>query len=261
MGFTFNGKNSDDFGFRFQTKRMPYVPPKRQTVVEVQGRDGGYVFEDGYDNIEIELACSMPGSTILERRKKARDIAPWLANTGVLVFDYESDIEYKVVKVVSNIEAAFYGREYRDEFAIIFTCEPYQRQTFYNDNLTWDEGTAPWSYTNIPWLGYPRIFNVLSGDTIDVENAGSYKASPLIILTGTVTSVTIGGFTFKKLSGTIYIDCKNQVVYGLNGSVKTNRIGDFSGNFPELLPGSNLFSISGIFTNLTITFDYKNTYL
>jgi phage-related protein len=59
----------------------------------------------------------------------------------------------------------------------------------------------------------------------------------------------------------VYIDCKDFVVYSQNGSTKTNRISDFSGEFPELVPGENQFPITGTITELTIEFDYKNTYL
>jgi phage-related protein len=186
-----------------------------------------------------------------------------LAATGILTFDYESDIEYKVVKVTNGISEEIVGREYHDDFEITFECKPSQQQTFYNDNLTWDEGEAPWSYTPIPWLGYDRKFTVTGGQTVQVTNAGTYKAQPVIILTGTGSSITIGGCTFKNLAGVVYIDCVDQVVYSQNGSVKTNRITDFSGDFSqlELQPGTTSFLIMGSFANLTIEFDYKNTYL
>jgi len=261
MGFTFNGRHSDEFGIGFVTKTMPYIPQKRQTTIEVQGRDGQYAFEDGYNNITIELACAIAGSEILDRRKKAREISVWLANTGKLIFDYEKDVEYRVVKVINDVVGNILGREYKDEFTIVFECEPYQHQTFYNDNLTWENASIAWKYANIPWAGYPRTFTVIDGQSIDVVNAGTYKALPIIILTGEATTVTIGSFTYTSLSGTVYIDCKNQVVYSITNDVKTNMILHFSGDFLELAPGTNTFVISGTITNLEIEFDYKNTYL
>lgn len=259
MGFTFVNRHSADLGVYFKTDGIPYIPEKRSVSAEVQGRDGQYVFEDGYNNIQITLACVIIGARVLDRRKQARAVAAWLANTGTLIFDYEQDVEYQVVKVTNNISAAMNGSA--DEFTITFECEPYQQQTFYNDSLAWSEAAAAWGYADIPWSGYDRTFTVSAGETIDVENAGTYKALPVIILTGTAASVTIGGFTFTNLAGTVYIDCKNQVVYSLSGSAKVNRMADFSGDFPELAPGTNQFAISGTITSLTIEFDYKNTYL
>jgi hypothetical protein len=152
------------------------------------------------------------------------------------------------------------GRQFKDEFDVVFECLPYQQQTNYNDGQTWNETDSGWAYTNIPWNGYERIFSVNSGQAVDVYNAGTYKALPVIKLTGTAATVTVGGFTFKNLAGTVYVDSNNQVVYSQNGSTKTNRILDFSGDFPEIVPGSNHFTISGTITNLIVEFDYKNTY-
>lgn len=275
MGITFNGRHSDEFGVPFRTVSIPIIPLKRQTKLGVQGRDGEYIFEDGYGNIEIELAGTIPGYEIIDRRKKARQIAAWLSATGKLIFDYEKDVEYQVVKVTNDIDASMFSRQYKDEFTVIFECKPYQNQTFYNDSLTWDEAKIPWKYLDIPWEGYARTFEASSGQTIEVVNAGTYKALPIINLTGNATSITIQGFnyttpegiikegslTFNNLSGTVYIDCDNQVVYSLSGTTKVNKILDFDGDFPELLPGANQFEISGTITSLTIEFDYKNTYL
>lgn len=261
MGFIFNGKHSDELGVCFQTKSMPYIAPKRQTIITVQGRDGQYVFEDGYDNIQIELACAIGGDSILERRKRARQISAWLAATGTLIFDYEKDVEYKVVKVTNGINASIIGREYRDEFPVIFECEPHQQQTFYNDSQTWEGTPTAWNYANGPWVGYDRTFLVSPSDIINVVNAGTYKALPIIILTGTAASLTLGTFTFTNLAGTVYIDCKNEVVYSLSGDNKVNRMSTFEGDFLSLKPGTTSFLITGNFTTLIIEFDYKNTYL
>ena len=242
---------------------MPFIASKRQTEVEVQGRDGVHVFEDGYNNIQIQLSCTITGDEILDRRKTARKIATWLAQTGILVFDYESDIQYHVTKITNGIDASPGGYKLPiDEFDITFECEPYQNQTYYNDNLTLDEMDSAWKYTEIPWDGYDRTFvGIISGETLTIENVGTYKCLPIIKLVGTASSVTIGGFTFTTLSGTVYIDCKNQVVYSISGGSKVNKINNFSGNFPELKPGTNTFAVSGNITSLNVEFDYKNTYL
>jgi len=261
MGITFNGRHSDEFGVCMRTVSIPIIPPKRQTILEVQGRDGKYVFEDRYDNIQIELAGTIPGDEIFDRRKKARKIAAWLSGIGKLVFDYENDIEYQVVKITNDINATMFSRQYKDEFTVIFECEPYQSQVLYGDGLTWEDTNTPWQNTDIPWEGYKRIFLVSSGETINVVNIGTYKALPIIILTGTAENVTIGDFTFANLSGTIYIDCKNQVVYSISSGSKINKIANFSGDFLELVPGTNSFLISGTITTLLIEFDYKATYL
>lgn len=255
MGFTFNGQHSNDYGIFYKTELIPIIASKRSETVEVQGLNGQHVFEDGYNNILITLSCVVVGTKIIDRRKKARAIARWLSNTGTLIFDTEKDIEYKVVKVTNGINAEMGGNV--DKFKITFECSPVQTQTFYNDSITWEDADTAWAYMNIPWVGYLRTFEVSGPKAIKVENAGTYEALPLIIITGTSASAVVGPFTITNLTGTIYVDCFNKQVYSVSGS-KVNQMSKFSGDFLKLQPGSNSIDVNGTFT---IEFDYKNTYL
>ena len=261
MGFTLNNIHTDAFGMAVTIKSMPYIPPKRQTTIEINGRDGQHIFEDGYNNITIEVACVIGGYDKLDRRKRARAIAVWLNKTGPLILDNEKDITYTVVKCVNNISATISAKEYREEFTVIFECDPCPKQTFYNDSLTWDTAESAWPYVNIPWGGYDRTFEVTPGQIINVENAGTYTALPIIIITGVAPNFAIGNFLFNNLSGTIYVDCRNMLIYSMLGGAKVNRMSDFDGEFLELKPGSNTFPVNGSIYNLTIQFDYKNTFL
>ncbi|MDD3288111.1 MAG: phage tail family protein [Alphaproteobacteria bacterium] len=266
MGFTFNGVHSDSLGFVYQTKKMPYVAPKRSSVVTIPGRNGQVVFEDGYDNIIIELACKLPGEDIYGRRKAAREIASFLSQTGILIFDYEPDMQYQVVKSGSDISSVFGDRTHIEDFTITFECEPYQTNTFYNDDLgdAWDAAEISWDEARYPWdgTGVTRIFsNMTSGKTMTLYNAGTFDALPVIKLEGVATSLSFGGMTFTNLNGTVYIDTKNQLAYSLSGSAKVNKISNFSGNFPKIGVGFTTFTVSGTISSLKVTFDYKNTYL
>lgn len=258
-GFTLAGQHSADFGIYYKTRSMPHAAPKRSESISVQGRDGEYVFEDGYDNKTIDLNCILVGPTVFNRRKQARDAVEFLSQTGVLIFDTEPDMEYEVVKIVNDISAAFDGAT--EVFNVRYECEPIQENVFYNDDLTWATAITAWGYTPIPWLGYDRIFTVTGADSLTVTNAGTYKALPIIKLDGTATTITIGGLTFANLSGVVYIDCKNHLVYEISGGSKVNRISDFSGDFIELAVGDNVLAVSGTITSVEITFDYRNTYI
>lgn len=256
MGFTFNGQHSNAFGIFYKTELIPIIPSKRSESVEIQGFDGLHVFESDYNNILISLACVTVGTKVLDRRKKGRAIAKWLSDTGKLIFDIEKDIEYQVVKITSDINAEMSGNV--DKFNIVFECSPIQTQTYYNDSITWEEADTAWAYMNIPWAGYPRTFEVSGPGTITVENAGTYKALPLIIITGTSASAVVGPITITNLTGTIYVDCKNKLVYSVSGGAKVNQLSKFSGDFVTLEPGSNLLNVSG---TMSVEFDYKNTFI
>ena len=85
----------------------------------------------------------------------------------------------------------------------------------------------------------------------------------MVVLRGKASDISFGGMTYINLDGTVYIDCKNQVVYSIDGTTKVNRLSNFSGEFIEISPEPdvNVFTVSGSITNLTIEFDYKNTFL
>lgn len=262
MGFTFNGHHSDDFGIGVVTESIPLIVPKRQIKVPVQGRDGAYIFEGGYDNIEITLKCAIGGYDMQKRRAMARKISSWLTATGALVFDYEKDKQYVVSKTISDIPLSILGREHKDEFTIIFECEPFQ---FIDIGVIrdtqWNEAEEYWDDANYPWNGFQSTFSVSPGQTITVENVGTYRNLPVIKLTGTASNAIIGGFSYKNLAGTAYVDCKNMIVYSISGPNKINQIANFNGDFPELKPGYNQFLIGGTISNLTIDFDYNHPYL
>jgi predicted phage tail component-like protein len=273
MGFKFNTKHSDEFQIAVRTTQIPYIPEKKQKVVEVQGKDGEYIFEDGYKNIQINLSCSITADTLLERRKTARSITEWLSGgaNSVLIFDYEPDVQYIVKKVVNGVNGIFRGAQVPiDDFDIIFECVPYQEQTFENSDLTWEEADSAWQYTELAWSEGATSFEGADSATFDVtlQNYGTYKALPIILLIVTKTvgtpSVTItrkdeptNTFTLT-LAGTTYIDSEEQIV---RSSGMVNKLQYYEGDFLEIRPGENIFTISGSYTTLFVDFDYKNTYL
>lgn len=261
MGFKLNNNHSDEFDICVRTTSLSLIPSKRQVKTKVPGRDGEQVVEDGYDNIKIKMICKIAGED-LSRRKRVREIKIWLLQNGSLILDQESDIEYKVVSTMTNVELKPLGYELPvDEFEIIFECRPMQYNTFYNDGITWIDGEGFLDYLDVPWDGLERIFAVTNGSVINVENLGTYEALPIIKLIGVASSVTIGTFVITNLSGTIYVDCDSKVVYSISGGSKVNQISKFSGSFLDLKPGLNTFTITGTITDLTLEFDYKNTYL
>lgn len=242
MGFRLNNTHSDEFDICVNTTSIPLIPSKRQVKTKVQGRDGEHVVEDGYDNIQIKMECKITGDVLI-RRKNIREFKTWLLQNGSLILDHEPDVVYKIISTMTNVELKPRGYELPiDEFEIIFECSPIQYDITYNDGSIWSDV-------------------VINGSVITVENLGTYEALPIIKLVGVASSVTIGSFTITGLSGTIYVDCDNKVVYSLSGNNKVNQISKFNGEFLDLKPGDNVFTITGTITNLTLEFDYKNTYL
>jgi phage-related protein len=208
------------------------------------------------------VSCNLYNSDPTTRRKKGREISSWLANKGELILDSEPDMVYTVIACNHDINAEPRGYDLPvDDFKIIFECYPHPKNTYYNDNVSWSEMDSTWVNLNLPWSGYEQTFDVVSGNSINLYNLGSYKTKPIITIFGIASSVTIGEFTFTNLNGLVTIDCDAEVVYSGSGESITNQFHNFSGKFPVLNPGVNTFPISGSITNLTVSFDYKNTYL
>jgi phage-related protein len=233
MGFTFRGIHTSEFkGLVVKTINNPLSPAKRIQRVTVMGRDGEYVFENGYNNKFLEFRCSLANGTIIERRQRAREIASWLSSTGDLVLDYENDKTYKVIKTVSDISLAM--EQAWDEFNITFETEPLQ-------------------YGGLKTLSFDNP------STVVVNNQGTYNAETLISITGagnvTVSSLDYS-FTLTGMTGKLNIDSKKMLVYT---DANENGISKHSGNFIKLKPGNNTITVTGSVSNMTVKF--QDTYI
>ncbi len=262
MGIRFNGTHSDDVGICVRTVSFPYIAPKIQTKISVPGRDGEVVVEGNYKNVKIEVSCNLYDTDPTTRRKKSREVALWLSSKGELILDSEADMVYTVIACNHDILAEPRGYELPvDDFTIIFECYPHPKNTYYNDSVSWEDMDSTWMHLDLTWDGYEQTFDVVSGDVITLYNLGTFEVKPIITIFGTASNVTVGGFTFINLNGLVTIDCDSEVVYSGSGESIVNQLHNFSGTFPILNPGENTFSISGNISDLTIVFDYKNTYL
>jgi predicted phage tail component-like protein len=273
MGFKFNTQHTDDFGLLTKVESLPLLPTKRSESFEVQGRDGNYVFEDGYNNINVEITLYLKESTLKYRRLKARDIAAWLADSGDLILDTEPDIIYQVVKDVNGSSISF-SRGY-ERASVTFECLPYKIQSFDDANLTWETPT-PWMDTDIPWDGsdFTKSFVVNHNDTIKVNNRGNYKVLPIVRFKGNCTFINVGPYDFGSTTtgdGSIFVDSEKMIAYGESLENKLNFVDN---NFIELEPGVNEFLVQGFLSvetqfgfddlpieNFEIEFIFKNTYI
>jgi predicted phage tail component-like protein len=228
MGFIFKGKHTREFqGLVVKTVNNPLLPSKRINRVNVMGYDGEYIFENGYNNKLLEFKCMMAKGTIKERRIRARDIALWLSGTGDLVFDYENDKTYRVVKTVSDVSLTI--EQVVDEFSIIFEVEPFQ-------------------------YGQLQTLSVDNPTSIVITNNGNEEADTFISVTG-IGDVTITcgtqSFTLLDTSEKINLDSNRMLVYT---EALVNVVSNHSGDFIKLSPGSNELNVSGVVSNLTVKF-------
>lgn len=253
-----DGISSAEYGLYIKTKSLPLLPQKRIQKETVMGRDGTYNFFNGYEDKVIILHFEYaPNISFLRRRQQARLVASWLLGKE-LVFDYEAD-KYYEVNVESGVSLELLTSS--DSFDVEFTCKPIQKSVFSNSTLIINEVDIPIQSFNYPLNMIEPRFTQTNG-SITVTNYGTYNAKPIIKLSGVADSVTLTkgnkSFSYTDLDGIVYIDTDEKMVYS---DSMVNLRPYFNGDYIELEPNDNMFTISGDITSLEIYFDFRNSYI
>lgn len=151
-GFTFRGVHSSEFGIICDPQSRQLIPERRRNLLVVPGRSGSVRQDDGtYEDRTEQFTCYYipgPGENV---SLKAREIAAWLAEDGILSFDNEPEKMYDAFFTGSPTLAKHlkYG-----EFKLTFTYSPpfaYTAQQSLTQNITSNndtmqilvDGTAP----------------------------------------------------------------------------------------------------------------------
>lgn len=233
LGFTFRNQHTSEFqGLVVKTVNNPLLASKRVKRISVPGRDGSYVFEDGFENKQLEFKCIMAKGNIQERRLRLREIAAWLSGTGDLILDHEPDKTYKIVRSISDVGLTL--DKITDEFNIVFEAEPFQ-------------------------YGELRTVSVDNPTSFTVTNSGNAPAETRISISaaGNVTATCASlSFLLAGMTETLHLDSKRMLVY--NGSV-VNKLSKHTGDFIKLAPGTNTITISGTVTNVSV--EFYDTYI
>lgn len=253
MNFTFNGQSSADFGLVVKSKDRPLLPRIRQTYETVPGRDGTYDFSDNtLEDRVLEVTCSFVAASVGELRYVARNLAAWLYTTAKsqLIFDDEPDIYYmgRLENQVSLDQLVALG-----EFTLQFRCEPIAYYLYEAAGETLDQSTILYRERR---LYEDYVFNVGSRAVVTVDNFGTAPVAPIIVITGSATtlSITCGSNTLTYgealSSSTLTID--NDKMTATVGAA--NKLNKLSGSFIVLPPGIQTVTIDGTGLNLTVTF-------
>lgn len=122
--FEYNSRKASEFRVYMKTFPSIPVPQKRYREVEVSGKDGKYLEEDGYEDIVIQLELNF----IMKDERwygQTRRIKNWLLDGAnkELIFEDDAAFFYKVKKVtVGEVEhtTARIGN-----LTVNFECDPY----------------------------------------------------------------------------------------------------------------------------------------
>ena len=271
MGITLIDKDgvrthSDDLKFTFTTKKFDIIPEMRLQQTDVPGRDGAVVHELGYKNGILELECALGNDYITGHLPATRRIAEALYNTKQFILDYEPNVIYTLARSISKVQGLL--KFPVTTFTVIFEFKPHPVSVVDpTDEPRLATTPTIWADTKYYWTdiaGRELEFNLQAGN-ITLVNLGSYEIKPVIKVVGATSSITItdGENLISVIdigsatSDTVYIDCENHLVYdaGMN-----NWMHKTTGGFPKLSVGDTELTIASTST-VTITFDYRDTYL
>lgn len=251
---TFNGKSSSSFGIIVERYPSPNRPARRGTVLQIPGRNGNLVIEDGtYENVTLkfDVYLSAEPANLYDR---AAAVADWLLGSSgyqKLTTEYEPDI-FRLARFAGplDIEAILnsHGRA-----TLEFDCYPQCYDSLghvYSDYGTLSSGSATINNTGI----------MIAKPMIKVTGKGSVRlifespSTGVVLAPATISTEVIIEFSISR-NETIILDCDLHDAYYEDG---TNANGKISFNdpyppewpyvsyptFPELTPGVNTVSIS-----------------
>lgn len=250
---TFNGKSSRSFSIIVERYPSPNRPARRGTVLQIPGRNGNLVIEDGtYENVTLkfDVYLSAEPANLYDR---AAAVADWLLGSSGyqrLTTEYEPDI-FRLARFAGplDIEAILnsHGRA-----TLEFDCYPQRFESLghvYSDYGSLSSGSATITNTGI----------MIAKPMIKVTGKGNVVLDFASAATGNTTEVDFA-FSSSKIE-TIILDCDLHDAYYEDGS-NANAAVSFSDaeaslpesydyfypTFPELTPGKNTVTLSSLST-------------
>jgi predicted phage tail component-like protein len=125
MSFTYNSLNSlTDFSLVAKSVNRPILPSLRKNEISIAGKHGTWDFGSNvYDNRIVTVEIQYIGTSVVELRSRARDIAYWLSSTSYkqLIFDDEAD-KYYLAKIYESVD--FESLWITGKAQIKFECQP-----------------------------------------------------------------------------------------------------------------------------------------
>ena len=204
--FTFNGKNSLDYGIAI-TSANPFNFPEREiTKISIPGHDGDYIQSaNRYKNVQISYNCTViPQTNIFNSLSEQIDsIAEWLYSAtddyAILTDSYNLNT-YRNARYDGGLQPTKNGLLY--SFTVNFDCEPYKFLTTNNN-----------------------IIKEITADNLDISlnNYNARGSVPLIKLTPHSTDVIGMSFSLNNINWffavncTVTVDCKTGKVYTDDG--------------------------------------------
>ena len=272
--FEYNGIKSSAFNLICRSVSRPLLPTVRPRIMQIYGKSG--VIDYGgsdYDTRQIVMHIGYIGSSYVELRSRAREIAAWLASgTWEKLFINDEPDKYYLARVITGIN--FETMQRTGQADITFECQPFAYMAIDTGaDPTWNEADFPWM-TDIPWVMVESYqFEATGEEEFTFENPGTQEIgyhSPQgskfdIVITGSwaTLEILLNGKTLEYTeagTGVLVIDNVDMEVK-LDGVNKLSKLDGDIDTFLTVMPGENTISIDGTGLDVTVTIDFAPQWL
>lgn len=205
--FEFNGRRSDEMGIMLTKMPVRGMAAERGKFQKIPGRHGAvWQPEDGMDTVEVKIECYVPDGNMEE-------ISRWLTGSGLLCISDDPEWAYEARISKSFSRSNPIPRFTMQQFAVVFTCQPFR--------LMYPEA-APITITENGKRLSPEG-NAIAQPRVEIRGSGSFM-------------LTIGMRTmfFTDITDGIVVDSELMDALNLTGSALLNN--HVSGDFFELDP-------------------------
>lgn len=214
--FEYNNRKASEFRVYMKTFPSIPVPQKRYSEVEVSGKDGKYLEESGYEDIDIPLELNF----IIKDAKwhdRVRQIKNWLLESinKELIFEDDAAFFYKVKKVeLGEIE---HTTRRIGNLTVTLTCEAYTYLRNGKVKMKSEEAEQN------PYLLCKPVYYV-QGEGLCIINVNGKNIE-------------------ANVSGNLIIDTERMLAYREDGTLSNTKI---TGEYEDLYlkPGRNRISVS-----------------
>lgn len=183
LGFTFKDIHSSTFGL-VGSPRIPLLPERRPSTVEIPGRDGTFDFnQDSYAPRIVAVDCLVKAASREELTASLEGAAHWLSGSGYLIFGRTPARRWKA-KVYMGIDPV--RVPVAAQFTIAFECQPYAEDV---DEITGTIGTTQ-DYGS-PEVFYPVITVTKTGTTASSLQVALASTGEVVMIKDSLPSGTV----------------------------------------------------------------------
>ena len=249
-GITYRGRHSNDIGIVIKTKARPVIAPVRSAEETVPYMDGAVDYSEYggrlfYDDKLLELEIVVSARSLPELHKKISRVVSWLAGGwDDLIFD---DMPFTVwtAKPIS-IDSIAPELLKVGKTTVQFKCKPFNRLLYSNRGIRLKDRIQIGSNVKLGY-GTDSMHELFAGgNTIQYEYIGSAPCAPILRIKAPVgissLEIALNGCTlvYTKRFTALELNCEAWTAAD-NG---TDVTADITGDYPELLPGTNEITVT-----------------